>query len=60
MERSRKLISRAGPLKLFLGARDQFAGSDNHFFSPSGGFVRVGALRARGSVFRGFRAANAK
>lgn len=46
-----------GPLKLFLGARDQFAGSDNHFFSPSGGFVLGrSAWRARGAVFRGFRA----
>ena len=46
-----------GPVKLFLGARHQFAGSDNRFFSPSAGFV-VGrrALRARGSVYRSFRA----
>ncbi|MBC7925153.1 MAG: TonB-dependent receptor [Bryobacteraceae bacterium] len=47
-----------GPLKLFLGARNQFAGSDSRFFSPSTGLVLGrGAWRARGSVYRGFRAA---
>jgi outer membrane receptor protein involved in Fe transport len=46
-----------GNLKLFLGGRNQFAGSDNHFFSPSTGFVLGrGQWRARGSVFRAFRA----
>ncbi|MBC8166399.1 MAG: TonB-dependent receptor [Bryobacteraceae bacterium] len=46
-----------GALKLFLGERYQFAGADNRFFSPSGGFV-LGrrSWRARGSAFRGFRA----
>jgi outer membrane receptor protein involved in Fe transport len=43
--------------KLFLGARNHFTGNDNRFFSPSGGFM-VGRrmLRARGSVYRSFRA----
>ncbi|MDZ4801805.1 MAG: TonB-dependent receptor [Bryobacteraceae bacterium] len=46
-----------GPLKLFLGGRNQFAGSDTRFFSPSAGFVAGRrSLRARGSVFRAFRA----
>jgi outer membrane cobalamin receptor len=43
--------------KLFLGARHQFTGTDRQFFSPSGGFT-IGRrmLRARGSVYRAFRA----
>jgi outer membrane cobalamin receptor len=43
--------------KIFLGARHQFTGTDSRFFSPSGGFV-LGRrmLRARGSVYRAFRA----
>lgn len=46
-----------GPVKVFLGARNQFAGSDNRFFSPSAGFVAGrGTLRARGTVYRAFRA----
>ncbi len=45
-----------GALKLFLGGRNQFAG-DSRFFSPSAGFVAGrGAVRARGTVFRAFRA----
>ena len=43
--------------KVFLGARHQFTGTDSRFFSPSGGFaVGRGIMRARGSVYRAFRA----
>jgi outer membrane receptor protein involved in Fe transport len=43
--------------KIFLGARHQFTGTDSRFFSPSGGFaVGRGIVRARGSVYRSFRA----
>jgi outer membrane receptor protein involved in Fe transport len=47
----------AGPAKFFLGARHNVAGEDSNFFSPSAGFV-VGRrwIRARGSVYRSFRA----
>jgi outer membrane receptor protein involved in Fe transport len=42
--------------RLFVGARQTFTGDDT-FFSPSGGFVvGRGRLRARGSVYRSFRA----
>ena len=46
-----------GPVKLFGGLRHSFAGQDSQFLSPNGGFV-VGkkSLRARGSVYRSFRA----
>ncbi|MBS1855425.1 MAG: TonB-dependent receptor [Acidobacteria bacterium] len=46
-----------GPARLFAGLRQSFVGGDNRFLSPSGGFT-VGhkRLRARGSVYRGFRA----
>ncbi len=46
-----------GPVKLFAGVRHSFAGQDSKFLSPNGGFV-VGKknLRARGSVYRSFRA----
>lgn len=52
-----QLDATAGAATFFLGARHQFTGNDTTFFSPSGGFV-VGRrfLRARGSVFRSFRA----
>ena len=45
-----------GWLKLFTGVRHSFAG-DNQFLSPNGGFV-IGRkrLRARGSIYRSFRA----
>jgi outer membrane receptor protein involved in Fe transport len=45
-----------GPVKLFGGLRHSFAG-DSQFLSPNGGFV-IGKkrLRARGSVYRSFRA----
>jgi outer membrane cobalamin receptor len=46
-----------GPVKLFAGVRHSFAGEGSTFVSPNGGFV-VGKkrLRARGSVYRSFRA----
>lgn len=45
-----------GGVKLYLGARHQFAG-DERFWSPSAGFAtRRGPLRWRGSVYRAFRA----
>ncbi|MDE3168004.1 MAG: TonB-dependent receptor, partial [Acidobacteriota bacterium] len=46
-----------GPARLFAGIRQSFAGGDNRFVSPSGGFA-IGhkRLRARGTVYRGFRA----
>ena len=46
-----------GPVKLFAGVRHSFAGMGNQFLSPNGGFV-IGkkSLRARGSVYRSFRA----
>ncbi len=44
-------------VKLFGGLRHQFTGQDSTFLSPSGGFVAGrGRLRARGSVYRSFRA----
>jgi outer membrane cobalamin receptor len=46
-----------GPVKLFAGVRHSYAGMGNQFLSPNGGFV-IGkkSLRARGSVYRSFRA----
>jgi outer membrane receptor protein involved in Fe transport len=46
-----------GPARFFAGARHDFTVGDRQFFSPSGGVV-VGRkrLRARGSLYRGFRA----
>jgi outer membrane receptor protein involved in Fe transport len=46
-----------GPARLFAGVRHTFAGGDSRFLAPNGGFV-VGKkrLRARGSVYRSFRA----
>jgi outer membrane receptor protein involved in Fe transport len=47
----------AGSTRLFLGARQHFTGQDRRFFSPSAGVVAgTGRLRARGSVYRSFRA----
>jgi outer membrane receptor protein involved in Fe transport len=47
----------AGPVRLFGGARHSFAGQGNRFFSPSGGVAFTAKrLRARASVYRGFRA----
>jgi outer membrane cobalamin receptor len=46
-----------GPVKFFAGLRHSFAGQDSRFLSPNGGFVAgKKSLRARGSVYRGFRA----
>jgi outer membrane receptor protein involved in Fe transport len=46
-----------GPARIFAGARHSFAGQGQTFFSPSGGFVLGrGTWRARGSVYRSFRA----
>jgi outer membrane receptor protein involved in Fe transport len=46
-----------GPVKLFAGLRHSFAGQDSRFLSPNGGFVAgKKSLRARGSVYRSFRA----
>ena len=47
----------AGPVQFFAGARHQFTGQDDTFFSPSGGLaIGRGRFRARGSVYRAFRA----
>ena len=48
---------KAGPLKLFGGARVHAAGKQGAFLSPSGGFV-IGKRqwRGRGTVYRSFRA----
>jgi outer membrane cobalamin receptor len=47
----------AGPVKLFGGLRHTFAAEDSRFLAPSGGFVAgKKRLRARGSVYRSFRA----
>jgi outer membrane receptor protein involved in Fe transport len=46
-----------GPAKVFIGARQQFTGRGTKFFSPNGGFsIGRGIWRARGSVYRSFRA----
>jgi outer membrane cobalamin receptor len=46
-----------GWVKLFAGVRHSFAGQGSRFLSPSGGFVAgKKRLRARGSVYRSFRA----
>jgi outer membrane receptor protein involved in Fe transport len=46
-----------GAVKGFLGGRYQVVGGGNQFFSPSAGLVTGrGPWRARGSVYRGFRA----
>lgn len=47
----------AGPARFFLGARHHVTGQDRSFFSPSAGLVvGRGRVRARGSVYRSFRA----
>lgn len=47
----------AGPATFFGGLRHQFTIGDRQFVSPSGGVaVGHGKLRARGSVYRSFRA----
>jgi len=46
-----------GPARLFAGVRESWTGQNSTFVSPNGGFV-VGRkhLRARGSIYRSFRA----
>ena len=52
-----QLNFKAGPAQFFLGAREHFIGSDDNFFSPSGGIVLSrGPFRFRGSGYRSFRA----
>lgn len=47
----------AGIARFFAGARHHFTGQDRQFFSPTGGVVvGRGSWRARGSVYRSFRA----
>ncbi|MCI0432308.1 MAG: TonB-dependent receptor, partial [Gemmatimonadetes bacterium] len=47
----------AGPAKFFVGGRHDFTGQDRKFFSPNAGLVvGRGLFRARGSVYRSFRA----
>ena len=49
--------AKAGPLKLFGGARVHAAGKQGAFLSPSGGFVLGNKQwRGRGTVYRSFRA----
>src|SRR5262249_20940629 len=46
-----------GPARFFAGLRHSFTGQDSTFLSPSAGFsAGRGRLRARGSVYRSFRA----
>src|SRR5579883_1940022 len=51
---------RTGPVKLFLGAREDFtdfSGHNTNFFSPSGGITGgTGMFRVRASAYRAFRA----
>jgi outer membrane cobalamin receptor len=47
----------AGPARFFLGARHHYTGQERRFFSPSAGVAAGrGSWRARGSVYRSFRA----
>jgi outer membrane receptor protein involved in Fe transport len=49
--------AKLGPARVFLGARHDFTGLGRTFFSPSAGFaIGRGRLRARGSLYRSFRA----
>jgi outer membrane receptor protein involved in Fe transport len=46
-----------GSARFYLGARQDFAGAGNSFFSPSAGVTAgKGLLRVRASAYRGFRA----
>ena len=48
---------KAGPAKLFFGARHHFTGAGRQFFSPSTGMVvGHGRWRGRASAYRSFRA----
>ncbi len=47
----------AGPVSFFVGGRHHFTGRGDTFFSPNAGFAAgKGMFRARGSVYRSFRA----
>jgi outer membrane cobalamin receptor len=47
---------KAGPVMMFLGAREDFTGNGNSFFSPNGGIAAGrGLLRVRASAYRSFR-----
>ncbi len=47
----------AGPARFYVGVRETHATKDRNFFSPSAGFAAGhGRWRARGSVYRSFRA----
>ena len=47
----------AGPARFYVGVRETHATRDQNFFSPSAGFAAGhGRWRARGSVYRSFRA----
>jgi outer membrane cobalamin receptor len=47
----------AGPVKVYLGGREDFTGGGNSFFSPSGGITAgKGLFRVRASAYRSFRA----
>jgi outer membrane cobalamin receptor len=46
-----------GPVRVYLGAREQLTGDGRSFFSPSAGFAGgKGILRWRASAYRAFRA----
>lgn len=46
----------AGPVKLFLGGRQDFTGNGNSFFSPNGGITAGrGIFRVRASAYRSYR-----
>ncbi len=48
---------REGPVQFFGGARHEFTVGNQTFFSPNGGLVvGKGKIRARGTVYRAFRA----
>ena len=48
---------REGPVQMFGGARQEFTVGNQTFFSPNGGLVvGKGKVRARGTVYRAFRA----
>ena len=48
---------KTGPVQWFAGARENWTGGGEQFFSPHGGLAAAtGRFRFRGSVFRAFRA----
>ncbi len=47
---------KAGPVTMYLGAREDFTGQGHSFFSPNGGVAAgKGLFRARASAYRSFR-----